>query len=86
MIEGAHRICRWLYNHNMLHAMIRQAIGGGLMRWNTTRFSTNYIFLKSMFRRKNKFMVWMSSPDFLDSRFSYTQERRYAHSYLSSLT
>jgi hypothetical protein len=28
MIEGARRICRWLYNHNMLHAMMRQAIGG----------------------------------------------------------
>jgi hypothetical protein len=28
MIEAARRICRWLYNHNKLHAMMKQAIGG----------------------------------------------------------
>jgi hypothetical protein len=32
MIEAARRICRWLYNHNKLHAMTRQAIGGELER------------------------------------------------------
>jgi hypothetical protein len=85
MIEGARRICRWLYNHNRLYAMMRQAICGELVRWNATTFSTNYIFLESMFRRKDKFMAWMSSPGFLDSKFSSTQEERYAHSYLSSL-
>jgi hypothetical protein len=86
MIKGARRICHWLYNHNRLHAMMRQVVGGELVRWNTTRFSTNYMFYKSMFRHKDKFMVWMSSPGFLDSRFSSTQEGRYAHSCLSSLT
>jgi hypothetical protein len=29
------------------------------VRWNATRFGTNYMFLESMFRRKDKFMVWM---------------------------
>jgi hypothetical protein len=32
MIEGARRICRWPYNHNKLHSMMRQAIGGELVR------------------------------------------------------
>jgi hypothetical protein len=86
MIEGARRICHWLYNHNRLHAMTRQTIGGELVRWNATRFGTNYMFLESMFRHKDKFMVWMSSPCFLDSKFSSTLEGRYAHSRLSSLT
>jgi hypothetical protein len=31
MIEGARRICRWLYNHIKLHAIMRQAIGGELV-------------------------------------------------------
>jgi hypothetical protein len=39
-----------------------------------------------MFRHKDKFMAWMSSPGFIDSKFSSTQERTYAHSCLSSLT
>jgi hypothetical protein len=57
MIEGTRRICRWLYNHNKLHVMMRQAIGGELVRWNAIRFSTDYMFLESMFRCKDKFMT-----------------------------
>jgi hypothetical protein len=66
--------------------MMRQAIGEELVRWNTTRFGTNYMFLESMFRRKDKFMTWMSSLGFVESKFSSTQEGRYAHSCLSNLT
>jgi hypothetical protein len=86
MIKAVCRICRWLYNHNKSHTMMRQAIGEELMRCNATRFDTNYIFLESMFRHKDKFMAWMSSPDFLESKFSSTQEGRYTHSCLSNLT
>jgi hypothetical protein len=49
MIERARRICHCLYNHNKLHALMRQAIGGELVRWNTTRFHTNYMFHENMF-------------------------------------
>jgi hypothetical protein len=86
MIECARRICHWLYNHNKFYAMMRQAIGGELVRWNTTRFGTNYMFLESMFRHKDKFMTWMSSTGFIDSKFSSTQEGRYTHSCISNLT
>jgi hypothetical protein len=65
--------------------MMKHAIGGELVRWNAIRFSTNYMFLKSMFHRKDKFMAWMSSPSFLESSFSSTHEGRYAHSYLSNM-
>jgi hypothetical protein len=44
------------------------------------------MFLERVFHHKDKFMAWMSSLGFLESRFSCTQEGRYAHSYLSSLT
>jgi hypothetical protein len=86
MIEAARRICRWFYNHNKLHAMMKQAIGGELVRWNAIRFGMNYMFLESMFCRKDKFMVWMGSPSFLESSFSFTHEGRYAHSFLSNMT
>jgi hypothetical protein len=65
--------------------MMKQAIDGELVRWNTARFGTNYMFLESMFRRKDKFMAWMGSPGFLESSFSSTYERRYAHSCLSNM-
>jgi hypothetical protein len=32
-----------------LHAMMREKIGGELVRWNTTRFGTIFIFLQSFF-------------------------------------
>jgi hypothetical protein len=56
------------------------------VRWNATRFGTNYMFLESMFHRKDKFMAWMGSSDFLESLFSSTHEGRYAHSCLSNMT
>jgi hypothetical protein len=30
--------------------MMRKAIGGELVKWNATRFGTNYMFLDSMYR------------------------------------
>ena len=44
-IESAKRICSWLYNSNSLHHMMKKAIGGELVKWNATRFGTNYMFL-----------------------------------------
>jgi hypothetical protein len=38
VIQARRRICRWLYNHNKLHAMMRAAIGGELVKWNATHF------------------------------------------------
>jgi hypothetical protein len=36
MIKVVRRICRWLYNHNKLHAMMRAAIGDEFVKWNAT--------------------------------------------------
>jgi hypothetical protein len=57
-----------------------------LVKWNATRFGTNYMFLESMYHRKDKFMIWMVSPTFLESRFTNTDDERFAYSCLSSLT
>jgi hypothetical protein len=86
VIQAGRRICRWLYNHNRLHAMMRAAIGGELVKWNATRFGTSYMFLESMHRQRDKFMTWMASPSFLESRFANTDEQRFSQSFLSSLT
>jgi hypothetical protein len=47
VINSGKLIARWLYNHGKLHAMMKNAIGENLVRWNTTRFGTNYLFLES---------------------------------------
>jgi hypothetical protein len=38
VIDSVKLIARWLYNHEKLHTMMKTAIGGNLMRSNTTRF------------------------------------------------
>jgi hypothetical protein len=47
IIDSVKFIARWLYNHEKLHAMMKNAIGGNLVRWNVTHFGMNYIFLTS---------------------------------------
>jgi hypothetical protein len=86
VIQSARRVSRFLYNHNKLHSMIKEAIGGELVQWNATRFGTNYVFLESFLRRKDKFMVWMGSQGFLQSKFSSMPEGRYTHQTLTSLS
>jgi hypothetical protein len=47
IINSVNLIARWLYNHGKLHTMMKNAIGGNLVRWNATCFSMNYFFLES---------------------------------------
>ncbi|WVZ85558.1 hypothetical protein U9M48_032472 [Paspalum notatum var. saurae] len=72
-IKSAQDICSWLYNSNSLHSMMRQAIGEELVKWNATRFGTNYMFLESMFKKKDQFMVWLMSPEFRRTRHFNTE-------------
>ena len=44
------------------------------------------MFLESMLRRRDQFMQWVSSPEFLHSKFASMNEGKYAHSCLSSLS
>jgi hypothetical protein len=62
IIDSAKLIARWLYNHRRLHTMMKNEIGGNLVRWNATHFGTSYLFLKSFLRRKEHFMQWMATP------------------------
>jgi hypothetical protein len=76
VINNAKLIARCLYNHGKLHTMMMNAIGGNLVRWNATRFGTNYFFLESFLRRKECFMQWMATSalqqsGYLDSHLHY---------------
>jgi hypothetical protein len=47
VINSAKLIAKWLYNHRKLHMMMKNAIGGNLVRRNATHFGMNYLFLES---------------------------------------
>jgi hypothetical protein len=85
MITNCKRISAWLHNHGQLNTMMREAIGGELVKWNATRFGTNYMFLESLHRKRDKFMQWMTSPAFFDSKWAKTAEGRFAQVRLSSI-
>ncbi|XP_039808532.1 uncharacterized protein LOC120672275 [Panicum virgatum] len=84
-IRSAQRICSWLYNSNSLHNMMREAIGGELVKWNVTRFGTNYTFLESMYKKKDQFMTWLVSPEFRRSRHFSSATGRYAYECMTSI-
>jgi hypothetical protein len=79
VIDSAKLISRWLYNHERIHTMIKNAIGGNLVRWNTTYFGMNYLFLKSFLRRKDHFIEWMATPQLQQSRYMNSNVEKYAH-------
>ncbi|XP_039812046.1 uncharacterized protein LOC120675023 [Panicum virgatum] len=84
-IRSAQRICSWLYNSNNLHSMMREAIGGELAKWNVTRFGTNYMFLESMYKKKDQFMTWLVSLEFRRSRHFKSETGRYIYECITSL-
>jgi len=65
--------------------MMRNAIGGELVKWNATRFGTNYMFLESIYRKRDRFMQWMASTEFLQSKWADTEDDRFTHARFSNL-
>jgi hypothetical protein len=60
-------------------------IDKNLVRWNATHFGTNYLFLKSFLRRKDRFMQWIVTPQLQKSGYLNSNAEKYAHACLSSL-
>jgi hypothetical protein len=85
MIANYKRISAWLHNHGQLNAMMSEAIGGELIKWNATRFGTNYMFLESLHSKLDKFMQWTTCPAFLNIKWAKTDEGRFAQARLSSM-
>jgi hypothetical protein len=86
VIDSAKLIARWLYNHEKLHTMKKNAIGGNLVRWNVTRFGTNYLFPESFLRRKDCFMQWMATPQLQKSGYLDSNAEKYTYDCLSILS
>jgi hypothetical protein len=52
-INWGKKVCRFLYKHGRILDLMRQKIGGDLMRPTVTRFATSYLTLASMYKHKN---------------------------------
>jgi hypothetical protein len=66
-----------------LHAMMREKIGGELVRWNATRFGTVFIFLQSFFDRKDKFKLWMASADWENCKWAGEEDHDFTYDCLT---
>jgi len=64
--------------------MMREKIGGELIRWNATRFGTVFIFLQSFWDRQDKVKQWMISDDWESCRTANEEEHDYAYNCLTS--
>jgi hypothetical protein len=85
VIDSAKAISRWLYNHGMFHMMIKNEIGGNLVKWNATNFGTNYLFLDNSLTRKDCFIQWMTTTKLQQFGYLNSNATKYAHACLSSL-
>jgi hypothetical protein len=61
--------------------MMKNIIGGNLVRWNTTYFGMNYLFLESFLKRKDGFMQWMTTPQLQQSGYLDSNAEKYAHAW-----
>lgn len=84
VVHSAQRMCKFFYNHNRLHAMMREKIGGELVRWNATRFGTVFLFLQSFWDRKDKFQAWMVSDEWNKSDWKDELDRDFTYDCLTS--
>lgn len=56
IVSTAKKKCtNFLHSHNRLHNEMERRIGGQIVRMNATRFGTVFMFLESLWDRKDKF-------------------------------
>ena len=51
VINNAHKITNFIYNHGWLLAQMKKYCGGDIVQLGVTRFATNYIALDSLFKK-----------------------------------
>ncbi|WVZ97039.1 hypothetical protein U9M48_042604 [Paspalum notatum var. saurae] len=83
LLYGAKRMCRLFYKHNRLHAMMKEKIGGELVRWNATRFGTLFMFLRSFWERQEKFQAWMVSSDWKNNDWRHEDDHKFTYDCLT---
>jgi hypothetical protein len=73
-INMAKKLSRFLYKHGWLHNLMREMIGGDLVRPGVTQFATKFLTLASMYRHRNGLRTLFVSDEWHQTKFSTSQE------------
>ena len=75
-INMAKKVTRFVYKHGRVLDLMRDKIGGDLVRPGVTRFATSFLTLASMHRHKNALRSLVVCDEWHNLSFSATQEGR----------
>ena len=73
LIENGRKITNFIYNHGWLLAKMRQVCGGHIVRPGATRFTTNYIALDSLLKKRVDLKKVFISNEWSSHKLSRTE-------------
>ena len=73
MINNAHKITNFIYNHSWLLAPMRKYYGGDIVQPGATRFATNYIALDSLLKKMVDLKKLFMSDEWAQHKLSRTK-------------
>jgi len=83
---AAKKVSRFLYKHGRLLDLMRQKIGGDLVRPAVTRFATSYLTLASMYKHKNGLRNLVVSEEWHNNSLSRSAEGKRVENIILSAT
>ena len=92
VINNAHKITNFIYNHGWLLAQMRLYCGGDIVRPGATRFATNYIALDNLLKKRADLKKLFMSDEWAQHKLSRTKLGReleqllFDHTYWDRLT
>jgi hypothetical protein len=84
-INWGKKVCRFLYKHGRILDLMRQKIGGDLVRPAVTRFATSYLTLASMYKHKNGLRALVVSEEWHANSVSNTSEGKQVEDIILSM-
>jgi hypothetical protein len=85
-INMAKKVSRFLYKHGRLHSLMREKLGGDLVRPGVTRFETPFLTLASMYKHKSKLQGLFVSDEWNGSKFVLVKEGEQAENIVLSVS
>jgi hypothetical protein len=75
-INMAKKVSRFIYKHGRIHNLMREKLGGDLVRLGVTRFATSFLTLASMLRHRNGLKSLFVSDEWHLTKFPNSEEGR----------
>ncbi|KAJ1284460.1 hypothetical protein BS78_03G205900 [Paspalum vaginatum] len=84
-INSAKKVSRFIYKHGRLLDLMRDKLGGDLVRPGVTRFATSYLTLASMYRHKNGLRNLFVSDEWHNNNLAKSAEGKQAENIVLSM-